>query len=208
MLTSAEARFRTALLEWGTDNVREFPWREPTRSLYEVFVAEFFLTQTPADNVASVYPEFLDRFPSLESLDEASEEALIDVLEPLGFYNMRAEALQEIASQYDALPESVDELVEMPRVGRYIANATLCFGRGRPVGIVDRNVDRVYRRVFEETWPDSETDRLAFADRLVPADAPRAYNYALLDFGAAICGPTPRCDVCFARDYCSYFRDE
>lgn len=47
-------QFREGLLEWADENLREFPWRDPNASLYEVFVAEFFLTQTPAENVARV----------------------------------------------------------------------------------------------------------------------------------------------------------
>jgi len=60
MVTANEQRFRELLLDWGVGNTREYPWRETSRSLYEVFVAEFFLTQTPADNVASVYPQFTE----------------------------------------------------------------------------------------------------------------------------------------------------
>jgi A/G-specific adenine glycosylase len=58
MLSEAERRFRRNLLEWEQENRREYTWRESNRTLYEVFVAEFFLTQTPADNVATVYPTF------------------------------------------------------------------------------------------------------------------------------------------------------
>ena len=66
MLSEAERRFRTNLLKWGQENRREYPWRESNRTLYEVFVAEFFLAQTSADNVAAVYPGFLERFPTLD----------------------------------------------------------------------------------------------------------------------------------------------
>lgn len=55
--------FREQLSAWAETNLRQFAWREPGRTFYEVFVAEFFLTQTPAENVAEVYPEFLDSFP-------------------------------------------------------------------------------------------------------------------------------------------------
>jgi len=62
-LSPVKKEFRCSLLEWGRSNVREFPWREQGQSLYEVFVEELFLTQTPADNVAAVYPSFLQRSP-------------------------------------------------------------------------------------------------------------------------------------------------
>ena len=204
-MTSREEQFQTDLLEWGDQNTREYPWREQDRSFYEVFIAEFFLTQTPADNVASVYPVFLEQFPSLKAIEEASEDELINVIEPLGFYNLRAKAMKSIATQYEQLPENTGTLMELPRVGQYVANATLCFAQDQPLPILDRNVERIYGRVFRERWPQTPAERLRFAEQLVPNDAARPYNLALLDFGAAICKSEPLCEVCFASEYCSYY---
>jgi A/G-specific adenine glycosylase len=205
MLSEAERRFRTSLLEWGKENRREYPWRESNRTLYEVFAAEFFLTQTPADNVAVVYPRFLERFPTLDAIAEANEDDLIKAIEPLGFQNMRSAALKQIASTHDHVPAEPKLLMELPRVGRYVANATLCFARGDQLPIFDRNVERVYSRVFRDAWPETEADQLSFTERLVPEDA-QAYNLALLDFGAIVCGPDPLCGACFANEYCVYFQ--
>ncbi len=204
-LTPTEDRFQESLLDWGRSNTRDFPWREPNRSLYEVFLAEFFLTQTPAENVASVYPRFLERFPSLNSIDKAEKDELIEIIEPLGFYNMRANALKKIASRVSHIPEEPDKLVELPRVGRYVANATVCFGLSEPLPILDRNVKRVYGRVFEESWPETENQQMDFAANLVPKAQPRLYNFSLLDFGAAICESSPNCTDCFATEYCQYY---
>jgi len=202
---SREKHFRSGLMEWAEGNLRDFAWRETDRSLYEVFVAEFFLTQTPAGNVAEVYPEFLERFPDLRAIDAATEDEIVAVIEPLGFYNMRSEALKSIAAERSDLPEDVKELTELPRVGHYVANATLCFSRGRRLPILDRNVERVYSRVFGTNWPETRSEQIAFAERLLPSDDPRTYNLALLDFAAAICQPNPLCEQCFANDYCEYY---
>ncbi len=204
MVLAKDEEFRSSLLEWSTENLREFPWREPQRSLYEVFVAEFFLTQTPAENVSSVYPTFLEKFPSLEAIQEANKEDLVDVIEPLGFYNMRSEALQSIADENDTLPVTVEGLTELQRVGSYVANATLCFAQDESLPVLDRNVERVYSRVFGDEWPESPQEQLEFAERLVPKDEARTYNLALLDFGASICRPEPPCEECFAAGYCAY----
>lgn len=206
MSSETERQFREDLLKWGEENLREYPWREPDRTLYEVFVAEFFLTQTPADNVAAVYPEFLERFPTLDEITETSEDELVEAIEPLGFQNMRAEALKQIATTHDHLPTEPESLMELPRVGLYVANATLCFARGDRLPVLDRNVERVYSRVFRDTWPETEADQLAFTQRLVPDEA-RLYNLALLDFGALVCQPEPLCAQCFANEYCVYFQE-
>lgn len=208
-MVSTRERFRDDLLEWAETNLREFSWREDTATLYETFVAEFFLTQTPAENTAEVYPQFLDWFPSLGHIRDASKDELTLAIEPLGFHNMRAEALAEIASEHDELPTNVDELLELPRVGPYVANATLCFARNRRLPIVDRNVNRVYSRVFGDEYPEGEAARRQFALSLLPEEGSRArtYNLALLDFGALVCTKAgPKCSKCFAPEYCSYYR--
>ncbi|MEE6211093.1 hypothetical protein U3A55_13165 [Salarchaeum sp. III] len=199
-------QFRTHLLNWGQDNIRSFPWREPDRTLYEVFVAEFFLTQTPAHNVATVYPRFLSQFPSLDAIRSATESELVEIIRPLGFYNMRASALKQIAETNDTLPDTPSELEKLPRVGEYVANATVCFTYDTPLPVLDRNVNRVYSRVFGDEWPDGHSDQLRFTADLVP-DAARLYNFALLDFGATVCTPDPRCNRCFANSYCAFYRD-
>lgn len=205
------SRFRSDLLEWAESDGREFPWRDEEASVYEVFVAEFFLTQTPGENVAAVYPDFLSRFPSLSELERTNVDDIEAAIEPLGFQRMRAEALSAIAEEYDRLPGETEELVELPRVGPYVANATLCFAESRALPIVDRNVVRIYDRVFGEAFPNPPADRRSFAEDVLPSDGEtaRTYNLALLDFGAAVCTKrNPDCRACFAADYCHYARTE
>jgi A/G-specific adenine glycosylase len=198
-------------LAWAEENLRSFPWRSPGASLYEVFVAEFFLTQTPAENVAEVYPEFLERFPSLGAIRDTPESELVAIIEPLGFHNMRAEALKRIGTEYESLPETSEALQDLPRVGPYVANASLCFALERPLPILDRNVVRVYERAFGDGFPSKEREQVEFAERVLPesgAEA-RTYNLALLDFGAEVCRKSdPQCDGCFASPSCVYAASE
>lgn len=201
--------FRSALVEWYSVHGRGYPWREREASLYEVFVAEFFLTQTPAENVSDVYPVFLDRFPSLEAIDDSDEETLQAVIRPLGFQRMRASALTEIAAEYDSLPRDSETLQTLPRVGPYVANATLCFASNRCLPILDRNVRRVYERVWPDSYPPvGSEEETALASRLLPPDGrtARKYNLALLDLGAAICTKSdPLCEDCPVSAPCAYY---
>ena len=208
MTDSTGRRFREDLLAWAEENLRDFPWRERDQTLYQVFVAEFFLTQTPATNVAKVYPTFLERFPSLREIEEATLDEVEDVIKPLGFQRMRAEALSEIASRHEALPEDPEGLQKLPRVGPYVANATVCFARARRLPLLERNVVRAYERVFGDGFPESPKARREFAGEMLPEDGQtaRVYNLALIDFGTLVCTKLdPHCTECFASDYCEYF---
>lgn len=204
--------FRSAMIEWYSVHGREYPWRDRDASLYEVFVAEFFLTQTPAENVFDVYPGFLERFPSLKAIDDTKEETLQAAIQPLGFQRMRASALDKIAEEYDSLPRDTETLQTLPRVGPYVANATLCFALDQCLPIMDRNVRRVYERVLSDSYPRAGSDdESALASRLLPSDgrAARKYNLGLLDLGAAICTKSdPLCEECPVSAQCDYYDTE
>ncbi|GAB3310898.1 hypothetical protein [Haloplanus salinarum] len=124
---------------------------------------------------------------------------------------MRSRALEEIAATYETLPSDTDELQTLPRVGVYVANATICFALAEPLPVVDRNVVRVYRRVFGAEFPESANERVHFAESILPelGEEARTYNLALLDFGAMVCTKLePDCESCFANDYCVYYGEE
>lgn len=201
-------RFRRDLLEWSHEGTREFPWRDQEASLYEVFVSEMFLSQTRASVVARVIPEFLDEFPDMDTIREADVDDIAEVIRPMGMQNRRSRALKETAEILHGrdIPRNVDELRELPRVGEYVANATLTFALEEPVFIRDTNVERIFSRVLGEGWPEDTGEQADLLAALVPADTARRYNLALLDFGAEICtARSPSCDACFASSYCSYF---
>lgn len=201
-------RFRSDLLEWTDSHTRSFPWRDTTRSRYEVLIAEFFLSRTRADVVADIYEEFLACYPSLDDLAEADRDVLVDLIRPMGMQNRRADALLELADTLEGeVPGNLDALLELPRVGPYVANATLCFADDEEYPIVDRNVERVYGRVFDERWNTlDESNRWEFADDLLPEGQVRRYNLGLLDFASITCtAQSPDCESCFASGYCAYF---
>lgn len=207
---SAAARdaFRERLLDWAADNLRSFPWRDDP-SPYEVLVAEILLTQTPAPRVAQIYPGFLEVYPSPTALEAADQDALADLLRPLGFQNRRADALGRIGERLGdkEIPRDVDALSDLPYVGRYGANATLCFGFGERRPIVDANVVRIYGRVFDADFRGAEDDEAwDFAADMLPDREVETYNLALVDFGAQVCtAKTPACGGCPMNEFCNYY---
>lgn len=197
-------------MEWTDVNMRDFSWRDDEISFYEVFIAEFFLARTRADVVEGVYPEFLSKFPDFESIASASNEEIIDVIEPMGLQNRRADALKRIAERVgdEGLPRDEELLLELPRVGQYATNATLCFAENESKPIVDTNIDRIFGRILRDEWPEHRDEQIELLDALVPSEEARLYNLGLLDFGALVCtARSPRCEECFARDYCGYYNE-
>jgi len=205
-------RFRRHLLEWGRDNLREFPWRERSDA-YGILIAELLLKQTTAEKVVPVYESFLEEYPAPADLREADEAALTELIRPLGLYNQRVDAIKAIAEEIHpaGIPGSIDELADLPYVGPYSANAILCFGHNKCRPIVDVNVIRIYRRVFDlpEDWYHRTDEMWDFAEEMLPERDYQLYNLSLLDFGAMICtSQSPACEDCFASSYCSYYLQE
>lgn len=211
MPKAKRTQFRENLLEWSVENTREFPWRQSGVTRYEMLMAEFFLARTRASVVARVFPDFIERFPNLGALRDANESEIADVIRPTGLQNRRAQALKELAAtlEGDEIPDEPDELKELPRVGDYVANATLTFGENEPLPILDTNVRRIYRRIFGDNWPDDEGEQWELSSRILPDREARQYNLALLDFGSEVCSAqAPSCEECFAREYCCYYQGQ
>ena len=200
------ATFRDGLLAWAENNLRSFPWRKTTDS-FEVLVAEILLQKTLAERVAPVYESLLDAYPSITELAAAEPKEVATHIETLGLQNQRSRALVKIGSELEGrgVPDDAQQLRALPYVGRYAANATLCFALGEPVPIVDANVVRVYGRAFGLDLDEKADATWEFAAEMLPSDDFRKYNLALLDFAAEVCEPRePNCATCYWHDRCPY----
>lgn len=203
--------FMRALLDWYEQEGRYFPWRE-TKDPYKVFIAEFMLQRTQARQVLPVYLEFTKVYPNIHSLARSRREKLISILKKLGLIS-RAETLRDAARQivleFDGyIPDTAENLMKVKGVGRYTANAILCFAFNRRVPIVDSNVVRLYKRYwnFNSNVKRPHTDEKIWemAGELLPEEDFRDFNYALIDFASIICSKHSNWQRCPIRDKCKY----
>jgi A/G-specific adenine glycosylase len=173
-------RFEDALLAWYAEHGRDLPWRR-TRDPYAILVSEVMLQQTQVARVVRRYLAWLERWPTVEALADASAADVIRAWQGLG-YNRRALSLHRAARQVAAAGWP-DDLTELPGVGRYTADAVARFAHGLPVLPVDTNVRRVLERSEGEFGP--------------------AAAHALMDLGATVClARIPRCGACPLAEAC------
>jgi A/G-specific adenine glycosylase len=193
-----------SLLEWYRTHARTLPWRRAVRDPYHVLVSEFMLQQTQVDRVVPRFESFVERFPTLESLAGASEEAVLAEWSGLGYYR-RARMLHRLAREVvkgpAGLPRKFGELVKLPGIGPYTAAAvaSLAFGEAEPV--LDGNAIRVGARVLatEAAPRSSEGRRLleSWIFGLMEGQSPGEVNEALMELGATVCTPVePGCHLC------------
>jgi A/G-specific adenine glycosylase len=208
------ASFAARVIAWGREHGRRFRWREPGLSTFELLLTEVLLARTRAAAVVPVVHDLLSRYPDAVSLAGASQPELQAILEPLGLFRKRARALIPLAQALvdrhgGTVPTRLEELLPLPYVGRYAANAYLCFGLGRRRPVVDANVARLLDRYWGLTpWRgklEHAEGHWAFAEALLPEAGVQLYNWTLLDLGATVCKPrNPLCEQCPVRAGCQW----
>ena len=204
--------FADRVLEWGNQNFSDFPWRL-SGSPYKILVAELLLMRTTATAAARVYKDFLVRFPSLQDIASAPDEELVMALSRVGLQYQRARSIKRLAvwilSHHDGeIPNDLEGLLDVPGLGDYSARAILSFGHGVPAAVLDTNVERILLRVFGDTLPPrpSLKSLRKVAQRLLPSERHREYNYGLLDLGRQICTyVSPKCGECPLASDCNFY---
>ncbi len=204
------ARLRRRLLAWFKREARDLPWRrEPTP--YRVWVSEIMLQQTQIATVIPYYERFLQSFPTVEALATADEQELLSHWEGLGYYrrarSMHA-AAKQIAEKYKGeFPQTLDDVLALPGIGRYTAGAILSISRDVRLPVLEGNTHRVYSRwvALRGVATDSAATKLLWqiAESMLPRKSPGAFNQAAMELGALVCSPKkPDCERCPIAEMC------
>ena len=181
------------LLGWYEENRRDLPWRRTTDP-YAVLVSEIMLQQTQVPRVAPRFVEWLEVWPTLESLSAAPLAGVLRRWQGLG-YNTRARRLQEcavaaVASAPDGgraeLPRTLDGLRALPGIGPYTARAVLVFAHNDDLAAVDANVRRVLTHELGLPADMSHAELQKVADAVLPRGRSRDWHNALMDYGSLV----------------------
>ena len=205
--------FHRQLYNWGSQHLRSFPWRN-TSSPYPIFVAEFLLQKTKAETIVPVYKTFLERYPNLEDLAQASTEEVGNLLQPLGLH-FRTERLllsaNIVREKYQGkIPDREARLLELPGIGKYTARSICAHAFGQPLAVLDTNVARILEKFFSLKGNRIKSRcKLLWkaAEQVAPSTEVSRWNLTLLDFGAAVCtASNPLCSKCPLLNKCNYAR--
>ena len=212
-LKPKEEAFVTRLLKWQRKCGRAFPWRK-TRDLYIVLVTEQLLRKTTAHQVNAIFKQFFSRFERAQDLAAAPASQIRDLIYPLGMEHERARVLKRFGKALSSAtrpPRTRTELLELPGIGEYAADAALCMVYGEDAPMVDRNVVRLVKRVFSLKTPRPQRREARavrnFVAKIIPKNRGREFNLAMLDFAALVCkARNPECANCIENDICDYYR--
>jgi A/G-specific adenine glycosylase len=202
------------LINWYHTKKRDLPWRNITDP-YKIWISEIILQQTRVNQGMNYYLRFIERFPTVIELAEASEDEVLKYWQGLGYYS-RARNLHKAANQIKTnhggvFPTQHAEVIKLAGIGEYTAAAICSFAYTQHYAVVDGNVYRVLSRIFGiETPIDSTSGKKEFAQiaqSLLSVNEPDTHNQAIMEFGALYCVPSsPDCVNCLLNDVCKAYK--
>ena len=167
---------------------RDMPWREDTRPYY-ILVSELMLQQTQVARVIPKFEAFIERFPDVSSLAKATLADVLRLWQGLG-YNRRAKFLHEAAKMITNdfngdFPATYAEIMTLPGVGKNTAGAIMAYAFNQPAVFIETNIRTVYIHHFFNNHVDvDDKEIIALVTKTLDHDNPRAFYWALMDYGA------------------------
>ncbi|GAB6139692.1 A/G-specific adenine glycosylase [Methylosoma difficile] len=203
------SEFQHQLLAWFDQHGRKtLPWQNPITP-YRVWLSETMLQQTQVTTVIPYFNAFVERFPDLASLAQASTDEVLQFWAGLGYY-ARARNLHkaaQIMAAQGGFPDSIAGLTALPGIGLSTAGAILSIAFNNSQPILDGNVKRVLSRYQAISgWPgSSQTSKQlwALSSQLTPIERVADYTQAIMDLGATVCTRSkPKCPSCPLQNSC------
>jgi endonuclease-3 len=175
---------------------------------FRILIATILSLRTKDTLTAVVAPRLFDVADTPDTMLELSEERLIELIYPVGFYRNKARTIRQICAALieqhgGEVPADLDTLLALPGVGRKTANLVLTAGFGLPGICVDTHVHRICNRWGYVQTKNPDATEMALRDKL-----PKPYwipiNGLLVTLGQNVCHPTsPKCSTCPVAEYCA-----
>ena len=177
--------------------------------MFELLVAVALSAQTTDKSVNVVTPALFEKYPDAGSLASADEEDVREILKRVGMYKTKTKNLlamsRKLATEYDGkVPDTYDELIKLPGVGRKTANVVLSVGFGEQRIAVDTHVFRVANRIGLVNEKDVLRTELALME-VIPEKRWSEAHHSLIFHGRNCCDARkPKCEVCCISGFCKY----
>ena len=194
------------ILNWYDLNKRTLPWRKnvsQSKKHYYTLVSEFMLQQTQVVTVIPYFNRFINKIPNLKKLSKIPDRELIKLWEGLGYYsrvrNLKKTAKIIISKYHGEIPNNYEDLISLPGIGNYTANAILAIAFNKSYIPLDGNIERVLKRyLYLKKDKEIQKENL-IEQKSIFGISSRASDYAqaLMELGAMICKPkNPECSKC------------
>jgi len=197
-------------------NLLEECYPEPICALvykkdYELLFAARLAAQCTDARVNTVTPVLYTRYPTLEALAGADITEMEKIVHPCGFYKVKARdiiaASGMLLGVFDGkVPDTMEDLLKLPGVGRKTANLILGDVHGKPAIVVDTHCIRLTNRIGLVNTKNPAKIETELRD-LLPPKKSSDFCHRLVLHGRVVCtARKPKCNVCCLIKYCRYFK--
>ena len=178
------------------------------RNPYELIVATILSAQCTDEMVNKVTPELFRRYPTAQKLTRARTETIERLIRPTGFYRNKTKSILGMARRVvehhgGEVPQTMEELLELPGVARKTANVVLGVAFRKAEGVVvDTHVKRLTQRLGLTGQKDPEKIERDWME-LLPRKDWIDVSHLLIWHGRKVCNARkPACDACVLQDRC------
>ena len=176
---------------------------------YELLVAVMLSAQCTDKRVNMVTPKLFEQYPTPQTLAQASEEDIFQIIRSISYPNAKAKHLKGMAEKLirdyqGQVPNTVEALQTLPGVGRKTANVVCAVAWNQPTMAVDTHIFRVSERIGLTTHSKNPLQTEKQLIQYIPKELiPKAHHWLLLH-GRYICqARKPKCEECGIREWCA-----
>jgi A/G-specific adenine glycosylase len=200
--------FASHLLAWYDDHSLSLPWRN-SNDPYKIYLSEVMLQQTQVKTVLPYYKKWVNNYPTVQSVANATQEQILKQWEGLGYYSRARnfhKSCQIIALKFDGnIPAYPEEFYKLPGVGPYISAAVMSIAFHHPLPAVDTNAIRLAARLIMVKFSSPADSKIIHKYLLdnIAINRPGDFNQAIMDLGREICKiDNPKCTICPVSKFC------
>jgi len=190
-----------------------FPRKHLDTDAFRVLITTILSQRTRDENTEVASKNLFSRYKSPQEISKLRPEDIYDLIKPSGMYKQKAmriiEVSKTIMDKYNGkIPNSLNELLKLPGVGRKTANIVLSVSYGIPALAVDTHVHRISNRLGWVKTKDPEATEKELM-KILPEDLWGPINGSMVEFGRRICKPIkPLCHKCLLADLCDYYKKQ
>jgi endonuclease-3 len=179
---------------------------------YKILIGTILSARTRDETTTNVIKMLFSKFKNPEELSRANLKEIKELIQKIGFYNVKAARIKEVSKilveKYNSkVPPNLEDLLSFPGVGRKTANCVLVYGFKKPAIPVDVHVHRISNRIGIVNTKKPEDTEIVL-QKSIDRKHWIAVNETFVVFGQNICLPIkPKCNVCRLTNLCKYYEN-
>lgn len=179
---------------------------------YKILIGTILSARTRDETTTNVIKMLFSKFKNPEELSRANLKEIKELIQKIGFYNVKAARIKEVSKilveKYNSkVPPNLEDLLSFPGVGRKTANCVLVYGFKKPAIPVDVHVHRISNRIGIVNTKKPEDTEIVL-QKSIDRKYWISVNETFVVFGQNICLPIkPKCNVCRLTNLCKYYEN-